>query len=133
MGCVPPGSAVRLSPAATEMLVGEGVVTTLSAMDRFRLPGWALMAANNLSAWVPPPDVRRLLIAADRGAVGQGAAERLRDRLAPLGLDVRVLCPDAPFGDWNEVAQSARKGGREGAGGRRSGGDRPRRPAGDVP
>ena len=110
VGRVPPGAAVRLAPCAPEMLVGEGVVTTLSAMDRFQLPGWALMAANNLAAWTPPPPVRRLLIAADRGAAGERAAVRLRRRLKTVGLEVRIRLPDPPFGDWNEVAVDAAKG-----------------------
>jgi len=110
VGQVPAGAAVRLAPAAAEMLVAEGVVTTLCAMDRFRLPGWALMAANNLAAWTPPALVRRVLIAADRGAVGERAAARLRRRLGAVGLDVRVLLPSPPFGDWNEAAIGAAKG-----------------------
>lgn len=109
VGVVPPGAAVRLSPVAAEMLVGEGVVTTLSAIDRFQLPGWALMSANNLAVWTPPPEVRRLVIAADRGSVGQGAAWRLRRSLARTGINVRMLWPEPPFGDWNEVACAARE------------------------
>ena len=109
VGVVAPGAAVRLSPTAAEMLVGEGVITTLSAIDRFQLPGWALMSANNLAAWTPPPEVRRLLIAADRGAVGQDAADRLRRRLVGHGLEVRVSWPDAPFDDWNAVAQDRQR------------------------
>lgn len=109
VGVVPPGAAVRLSPVAAEMLVGEGVMTTLSAIDRFQLPGWALMSANNLAVWAPPPDVRRLLIAADCGAVGQGAAQRLRLRLRRRGIEVRISSPAPPFGDWNEVACAAEK------------------------
>lgn len=133
VGQVPPGAAVRLSPAAEDMLVGEGVVTTLSAMDRFGLPGWALMAANNLAAWRPPAFVRRVLIAADRGQVGEAAAMRLRHRLVLDGLDVEVSWPEPPFGDWNEVAvEAASQRRREGAEGRRSGGDGPRRPAGET-
>ncbi len=107
VGQVPPGAAVRLSPTAEYMLVGEGVVTTLSAMDRFGLPGWALMAANNLAAWRPPASVRRVLIAADRGPVGETAAARLRRRLVRDGLEVGVSWPAPPFGDWNEVAVAA--------------------------
>lgn len=133
VGLVPPGAAVRLSPAATWMLVGEGVITTLSAIDRFGLAGWALMSANNLAAWTPPPGVRRVLIAADRGVVGEGAAERLRHRLSASGIEVEVWLPDAPFDDWNAVSRGVAKGRSEGGGGRRSGGDRPRRPAGDLP
>ena len=104
VGQVPPGAAVRLSPAEEEMLVGEGVVTTLSAMERFRLPGWALMAANNLAAWTPPAEVHRVLVAADRGRAGEGAAARLCRRLVREGIEVRVTWPGPPFGDWNEVA-----------------------------
>jgi putative DNA primase/helicase len=107
VGEVPPGAAVRLSPVADEMLVGEGVITTLSAIDRFGLPGWALMAANNLAAWTPPEGVRRILIAADRGRVGEGAAASLRHRLGRDGLEVDVCCPEPPYGDWNEVAVAA--------------------------
>ncbi len=115
------------------MLIGEGVITTLSAIDRFRLPGWALMSANNLAAWTPPPELRRLLIAADRGAVGEGAAARLRDRLSAAGLEVRIAWPDPPFDDWNAVARSLAKEGSEGGGGRRSGGDGPCSPAEIIP
>jgi len=132
VGQVPPGAAVRLFPAAERMLVAEGVATTLSASERFGLPGWALMAANNLAVWSPPSIVRHVLIAADRGQVGQDAASRLRRRLLAEGLRVRVVWPGPPFGDWNEVAVAAAKGRREGAEGRRSGGDEPRRPAGET-
>lgn len=133
VGVVPPGAAVRLSRVAPEMLVGEGVITTLSAIDRFGLAGWALMSANNLAVWTPPPGVRRVLIAADRGAVGEGAAGRLRHRLSAQGIEVKVALPDAPFDDWNAVACGIAKGRSEGGDGRRIGGDRPRRPAGDLP
>lgn len=115
VGLVPPGAAVQLSPVAAEMVVGEGVFTTLSAIDRFRLPGWALMSANNLAAWTPPPEVRRVLIAADRGAVGEGAAARLGARLRSQGVETRILWPEAPFDDWNAVARGRserREGGR---------------------
>ncbi|AQR63303.1 hypothetical protein BZG35_02090 [Brevundimonas sp. LM2] len=107
VGQVPPGAAVRLSAAAEHMRVGEGVVTTLSAMERFGLPGWALMAANNLAVWSPPACVRRVLIAADRGQAGEAAAARLCRRLVHDGLEVEVSWPEPPFGDWNEIAVAA--------------------------
>ena len=62
VGVLPPGSAVRLAPAQTELLVGEGVMTVLTAMERLDLPGWALMSVSNLAAWTPPPTVRLSLI-----------------------------------------------------------------------
>lgn len=104
VGCVPAGAAVRLSPAAPEMLVGEGVATTLSAIDRFGLPGWALLSAGNLAAWTPPVEVRRILIAADSGRVGGEAAQRLRRRLRAAGLSVEIRSPGPEFNDWNDAA-----------------------------
>lgn len=109
VGHVPPGAAVRLWPAAPEMLAAEGVITTLSAIERFQLPGWALLAANNLARWTPPACVRRVLIAADRGVVGQDRAWRLYRRLVDLGLVAKVVWPDAPFDDWNAVAMAQAK------------------------
>jgi hypothetical protein len=114
VGVVPPGSAVRLSPPARDMLVGEGVLTVLSAMERLGRPGWALMSAHNLSAWVPPPGVGRVLIAADRGAVGERAAACLRSRLRDRGLVVSVALPPEPFEDWNAAAAAAIGRGEEG-------------------
>jgi hypothetical protein len=114
VGVVPAGAAVRLGRVASEMIVGEGVVTTLSAIDRFAHPGWALMSANNLAAWAPPPQVRRVLIAADRGATGEGAAARLGARLARLHVASRVIVPEAPFDDWNAVACGRPESGEEG-------------------
>jgi putative DNA primase/helicase len=103
VGRVPPGAAVRLGPAAARMLVGEGVITTLSAMRRFALPGWALRSAHNLAVWTPPAGVDAVLIAGDRGAVGETVALRLRARLVAQGLEACIAVPELPFGDWNEV------------------------------
>ncbi|MDZ4374943.1 MAG: toprim domain-containing protein [Phenylobacterium sp.] len=102
VGPSPAGCAVRLDPAGPEMLVAEGVFTTLSATEWFGLPGWALMSTRNLRAWTPPAGVRAVLIAADRGKDGEASAERLKGRLLDLGLAASVALPPAPWGDWNE-------------------------------
>lgn len=115
VGVVPAGSAVRLHGPEAVMLVGEGVVTTLSAMTRFRLPGWALLSAGNLARWSPPPLVRRVLIAGDRGQAGEVAARALRSRLRAMGLEASIRLPPPGFGDWNEAA--GWKGEEEGRGG----------------
>jgi len=102
VGPAPGGCAVRLDPAAPEMLVAEGVFTTLSASEWFGLPGWALMSTRNLRVWAPPAGVRSVLIAADRGQDGEASAERLKGRLIALGVAASVALPPAPWGDWNE-------------------------------
>jgi hypothetical protein len=121
IGLVPPGSAVRLDPPGSELLVGEGVFTTLSASELFGLPGWALTSTRNLRTWSPPDGVRRVLIAGDRGRDGERSAEFLRGRLAKAGLAAAVRLPPPPYGDWNEAAQAgpvvgAKLGGRAGRG-----------------
>lgn len=123
VGAVPAGSAVRLATIGPSMVVGEGVLTTLSASRRFARPGWALLSAGNLARWAPPAGVRNILIAADNGSAGACAAARLHAGLRGMGLDADVVSPPPPFGDWNEMDQAAawtkEEGGRGGAPDRR--------------
>jgi hypothetical protein len=103
IGRRPPGSAVRLHPAALEMLVGEGVATSLSAAERFGLPAWALLSTGNLRTWLPPEGVRFVVIAADRGRDGERSALVLAQALSARGVRGAIRWPPAPFGDWNEA------------------------------
>lgn len=107
VGVLPAGAAVRLDPAHDVLLVAEGVFSALSAGERFGLPAWALLSAGRLSAWRPPAGVRGVLVAGDRGRVGEHAAAALAARLGAAGLKVAVRLPPAPFGDWNEAAAAA--------------------------
>jgi len=111
VGSVPPGSAVRLMTAAETLLVGEGVMTVLSASERFEVPAWALMSARNLAAWSAPPGIRQVLIAADRGAVGEASAQRLLRRLRGDGLSASIILPSAGSDDWNAAAVQREKEG----------------------
>lgn len=117
VGLVPAGAAVRLAPPGPVLVVGEGVMTTLSASARFGLPGWALLSAGNLARWTAPATVRRVVIAADRGPAGEEASARLRRRLWSQGVEACLRLPPEPFGDWNEAQAAVRKGGEEGRGG----------------
>ncbi|EJL35980.1 hypothetical protein PMI01_01147 [Caulobacter sp. AP07] len=103
VGLIPPGSAVRFDPAAEDLLVAEGVFTTLSARRRFGLPAWALLSTSNLRFWRPPHGVRSVLIAADRGRDGEASARALAQRLQADGVRARIALPPARFGDWNEL------------------------------
>lgn len=113
VGVLPAGCAVRLCPAAEAMAVGEGVFTTLSAMRRLGLPGWALLSTGNLRRWRPPAGVRRLVIAADRGSDGERSASQLRAAVAAGGVAAEIVLPPAGYGDWNDLdqAEGRRKGG----------------------
>lgn len=103
IGALPPACAVRLDPAAPEMLVAEGVLTTLSASARFALPGWALLSTRNLRTWRAPEGVRSVLIAADRGVDGEHSAGLLAASLRAAGISARLALPPAPAGDWNDL------------------------------
>ena len=128
IGPAPSGCAVRLDPAAEEMLVGEGVCTTRSASEWFGLPGWALMSTRNLRAWRPPLGVRFVLIAADPGPDGETSAERLRSVLVRDGVESAVALPPPRFEDWNHWAMRRLGSGeeRKGPGERAQGKDDPR-------
>ncbi len=113
VGQVPAGSAVRLSPLRPVMVVGEGVLTTLSAMAVFRRHGWALLSAGNLSRWRAPAGVDAVIIAGDRDATGEAAARALDARLRADGLASSVILPCAPWNDWNEAINAPAAGRRE--------------------
>lgn len=110
IGRAPAGAAVRLDAARDRLLVAEGVLTALSAGERFGLPAWALLGAGRLGLWSPPAGVRSVLIAADRGEGGEAAAAKLARRLRRMGLHVEVRLPPAAFGDWNDVARAEKEG-----------------------
>lgn len=115
IGAVPAGSAVRLAEAGPAMLVGEGVFTTLSAMRRFAVPGWALLSTGNLRRWRPPAGVRHVLIAGDRGRDGERSAAVLQAALCESGVFAEVALPPAGYGDWNDLDQEEAEEGRTGA------------------
>jgi len=98
------GCAVRLDPAAEEMLVGEGVFQTRAGGEHFGLPSWALLSTGNLRGWLPPQGVRRVLIAGDRGEDGERSAEILRRRIVGLGLRSEVALPPLPYPQWDQWA-----------------------------
>jgi hypothetical protein len=110
VGMCPAGAAVRLAPAGADLLVGEGVFSCLSAGARFGLPAWALLSTRNVRRWRPPPGVRFVVIAADRGADGEAAARELAEALRDLGVRWAIRWPPPPFGDWNEAALADRRG-----------------------
>lgn len=104
VGLAPPGSAVRLAPQAPAMVVGEGVMSVLSAAERFALPAWALLSVHNLALWAPPIGTRRVVVAADRGAPGEAAAARLLRRLRAMRVEGVLAPPPDGAEDWNAWA-----------------------------
>jgi putative DNA primase/helicase len=96
------GGAVRLAPAAASLLIGEGIETTLSAMQVTGRAGWAALSTAGLKALRLPEVVREITILVDGDKAGDGAAKvaaarwftecrRVRLARAPHGQDFNDL------------------------------------------
>lgn len=96
------GGAVRLSPLAMELAIGEGVESCASFASLQGIPTWAALGTANLEAFTPPTVVRHLVIAADGDEAGMKSAHVLAERLRHR-CDVTIMPAPAPH-DWNDVA-----------------------------
>jgi len=100
------GGVIRLAEhdPDCELVIGEGIETTLAAMQMFVLPGWAAVYAGNLKDRLELPEtVRRILIAADNDIAGINAAHGARRRWTAQGRSVRVVMPSCVDTDFNDV------------------------------
>ena len=101
------GGAVRLADPrpGVPLLVGEGIESTLSAMQIFGLPGWAALSADGIAALELPSEIRDIRICADndQNAVGQSAAVTAYRRWTAEDRIVRVLLPPQAGTDFRDV------------------------------
>lgn len=95
------GHGVRFGVADDVLTAGEGIETMLSLRRVMpTLPMIAGLSANHLAALVIPPTLRRLYLARDDDAAGQGAVTTLADRARSAGIEALTLEPR--LGDFNE-------------------------------
>jgi putative DNA primase/helicase len=105
------GGAIRLDPIAPEIVVGEGVESSASAGRLLNLPAWAALSAGNLAiGLILPPEIRRVVIAADHdpptnkgNRPGQDAARSAWFRWRGEGREARIFAPDKEGSDFNDV------------------------------
>ena len=102
------GCAVRLFPVAGDTLgIAEGIETAIAAQLVTGVTTWAALNTSLLGKFEPPPNVRKLVVFADRDIPGLEAAGRLMERLqGRLALELRP--PRAPAKDWNDVVIAER-------------------------
>lgn len=100
-GSLPPGSAVRLYIPSEKLGIAEGIETAISAAQKFEIPVWAALSANGLECWIPPSDVKEIIIFGDNDEVGRSAANILCVRLSAANT-VQVRIPK-DCKDWNEA------------------------------
>jgi phage/plasmid primase-like uncharacterized protein len=101
------GGSIRLIPFApdVELVLAEGLETSLAASELFGLPCWSAVYAGGLCSLVLPPEVRRIVIAADNDASGVGQRNALAayDRWTAEGRSVRIVAPPVVGDDFNDV------------------------------
>ncbi len=101
------GGAIRLAEhdPDTELLTGEGVESTFSAMQLFGLVGWAAVYAGGLKTMELPRNARRIVIAADNDVSGTGQCNALAayDRWTAEGRRVRIMTPPVIGTDFNDL------------------------------
>lgn len=98
------GGAIRIEPAAPEMVIAEGLETAASAGAILGLPAWAAIACGNLrSSLVLPPIVRSVVIAADHDGPGRRAAHGAAARWRAEGRSLRIATPDRTGADFNDL------------------------------
>lgn len=93
--------AVRLAPTGSVLGLAEGIETALSAMQLFCLPCWAVLGSR-LDRVGLPESVKHVVLFADRGKAGEGAAKRAATAFKQDDRRVTIALPDVPFGDWND-------------------------------
>jgi hypothetical protein len=108
------GGAVRLSEQREGLLVGEGIETTLSAMQATGRPGWAALSTSGLTSLVLPLDASAVTILADGDDAGHKSAKAAAKSWSARGVAVRVAY--APTGtDFNDLLTSTNPGLRSSA------------------
>jgi putative DNA primase/helicase len=107
------GGSIRLAPhnPDQELIIAEGVETTLAAMEWHRLPGWSAVYAGGLKTAQIPSEIRRILIVADHDESGcsQRNAVTASQRWKAEGRTVRIWMPDTLGDDANSFLIKKRR------------------------
>jgi hypothetical protein len=102
---------VKLWPASTDLVIGEGLETVLAAATRIPqngqplTPAWAALSTKNMAALPIVPGVQRLILLVDHDANQQGqmAAARVTARWRRHGRVVVPLMPPTTDTDFNDL------------------------------
>ena len=109
------GGAVRLTPVAGVLMVGEGIETCFAAMQATGRPAWAALSTSGLRTLDLPAEVREVILLADGDDPGEVAARdaalrwkrewrRVRVARSPQGFDFNDLL----MGSAPRVEENAR-------------------------
>jgi putative DNA primase/helicase len=96
------GGAVRLAPAGNVLMVGEGIETSLAAMQATGRPAWAALSTSGLRALDLPNEVRDVTVLADGDDAGEAAARDAALRWKREGRRLRIAHPPQGM-DFNDM------------------------------
>lgn len=92
---------VRLGNPSKDGIVGvaEGLETALSVTAATRIPVWCCVSAAFLERFVPPGEIKAVIIFADKDAsrTGETAAKRLKENLKKRGIPAFICLPREPI------------------------------------
>lgn len=105
-GEIPKGSAIRLSEVQEVLGIAEGIETALSAWKLFGVPTWSLISTVGMVNWIPPEEVKTVVVYADNDEnyAGQAAAYAIANKLVTrFKKNVEVRIPPRVGWDWNDA------------------------------
>jgi hypothetical protein len=105
--------AVKLWPAGSQLVVGEGIETVLAAATRIRhrgtplQPAWSMVSSHALGRLPVIPSVERLIILVDHDEAGLTASGTCMDRWIRAGRGVIRLKPKRAGADFNDLVKES--------------------------
>lgn len=108
-GTLPKGCAIRLSKYDRVLGIAEGIETALSATQLFGVPCWSVISAVGMSNWIPPEDVKTVVVYGDNDEnyTGQAAAYGIAHRLVTqFQKKVEIRIPPRVGWDWNDALKA---------------------------
>jgi DNA primase len=96
------GGAIRLAPAAADLVVTGGVEDGLTLQQEVGRPTWAAAGEGNMANMVLPEVVTSVTIGADRDESGDRHAQRAGVAFSEQGRKVRIMRPCLGFKDFND-------------------------------
>ena len=96
------GGAVRLADPGDVLMVGEGIETSIAAMQATGNPAWAALSTSGLRGLGLPEDVRDVIVLADGDTAGEAAARNCAWRWKREGRRVRIARPPQGM-DFNDM------------------------------
>jgi DNA primase len=97
------GGAVRLAPAAAELVVCEGIEDALTCQQELGRAAWAAAGASMMPSMRFPAGVQSVVIGADNDDAGEREAHKAAAVFSGAGLRVRTMRPDVGCKDFNEM------------------------------